>query len=153
MTTMSQVIKSQSSTHVSYIMVLNLTGFQVDVVWIDYEGRHVKYKSIPHRSQWNSKTYVTHPWVFFKAGTRDQMNIVSRSGISSVLFPKGYKEGEEERVRMFVLIRPVHSLKQLCFRTLYYVLELHKRDAQELPLPRTVIQEFTDFVETTIIQE
>ena len=153
MTTMSQVMKSQSSTHVSYIIVINMTGFQVDVVWIDYEGRYVKYDSILHRGRWRAKTYVTHPWVFFKAGTRDRVNISSRSRISSVLFPEGYREGEEESYRIFILIRPVHSLKQLCFRTFYYALKLNKKDAQELPLPQTVIQEFTDFVETTINQE
>ena len=150
---MSQVMKSQSSTQVSYIIVINMTGFEVDVVWIDYEGRYVNYRSIPHRSRWSAKTYVTHPWIFFKTGTRDRVNISSRSSISSVLFPEGYKEGEEESYRVFILIRPVHSLKQLCFRTLYYALKLNKREAQELPLPRTVIQEFTDFVETTINQE
>jgi hypothetical protein len=145
---MVERLKSGPATHVSHILILNLTGFEIDANWINHNGFLVKYATIGHRKHWQCKTYAGHPWIFCKAGTRDRMNIIGGNrSFENVLMPKPYADNEEEKCRMYGIIRPVHSLKGLCFRTLSSLCNIDEDKILLLQLPRTIVQEYTDFIQ------
>ena len=150
---MAELLKSEPSTQVSHIMVVNLTGFEIHANWIDFNGAFVNYGTIGYRSRKNFKTYVGHPWVFFKTGTQDRMNVIGDpvTGLKDVLMPRPYKPNERQTVRLYVVLRPVYSLKEYCFRVLSYSCHVSKEGALQLQLPNSIVREYIDFIEKVML--
>jgi len=143
-----QVLRSTHSDAVSYVMIYNLSGSDVDANWVGYDSGLVMYKRIRHKQSWQVKTFVTHPWVFLRSGTKDRMNVATTGKILDVLHPKGYEEGEPQSVRLHVILRPVYSLKQLCFRRLHAIdLCIEGLKGQ---LPQSLLQEYRHFIDSVI---
>ncbi|XP_076308522.1 von Hippel-Lindau protein [Tachypleus tridentatus] len=66
-------LKSIDSICRSYVRFWNRTQRKVDVIWMNYEGNRVKYKTLhPHKFV-DVNTFVTHPWIFWDSNTHDQM--------------------------------------------------------------------------------
>jgi len=52
------------------MVVSNQTNQDINVFWVDYQGKHVRKGSIRRRTGvWNQTTYIDHPWVFEDATT------------------------------------------------------------------------------------
>ncbi len=67
----------------------------MDILWIDYEGKHVKYATLKNKGEvMEMRTYVTHPWVFQDADTGDQLVTL---GGGEVFFPKEPLDDDEDR--------------------------------------------------------
>jgi len=42
---------------------LNKTRKAIKIIWIDYHGAHVPYKTLLPNQVFNQRSYVTHPWL------------------------------------------------------------------------------------------
>ncbi|CAB3369331.1 Hypothetical predicted protein [Cloeon dipterum] len=64
-------LRSIDSTQPAYPTFLNGTSRRVDIVWLDFQGAPVVYKTLKPRETFRVTTFVTHPWLFVDADTRD----------------------------------------------------------------------------------
>ena len=56
------------------VAFVSRTHRKVDVFWIDYEGKHVKYATLKVPGDtFPICTFVTHPWTFKDADSGDQL--------------------------------------------------------------------------------
>ena len=62
-------IRSRNSDNESLAMFVSSTDRPVDVFWVNYQGRRVKYKTLEPRETYMVSTFETHPWVFRDADT------------------------------------------------------------------------------------
>lgn len=71
-------LRSQPSRSLSFVRFHNVTRRKVDVIWINYEGSRVKYKTLDPEEFCDVNTYVAHPWVFQDAVTHQSLNANSK---------------------------------------------------------------------------
>ncbi len=57
----------------SFVRFVNRTIRQVDVVWLNYEGIGVHYRSLTPNQWVDVNTYVGHPWIFRDSETGDKL--------------------------------------------------------------------------------
>ena len=58
----------------SFVAFVSRTHRKVDVFWINYEGKHVKYVTLKVPGDtFPIHTYVSHPWTFKDADSGDQL--------------------------------------------------------------------------------
>lgn len=55
-------VRSVDSHQVSLVRFQNRTGKRVNLIWIDYQGRHRIQLELETGQEINYNTYVTHPW-------------------------------------------------------------------------------------------
>ncbi|KAB0804216.1 hypothetical protein PPYR_01186 [Photinus pyralis] len=67
------LVRSVDSHHPSYIRVTNLCPEAVDLIWIDYQGRHVKYTKLSNRAFVDVNTFETHPWIAVHSDKKDKV--------------------------------------------------------------------------------
>lgn len=58
----------------SPVRFINLTGRQVDVIWINYQGQEVLKASLSRRdNRLDCNTFMTHPWIAVDPKTNERM--------------------------------------------------------------------------------
>lgn len=74
-----EVRKSKKSVICSLIRFYNRTERGVDIIWLNYEGARVKYKTLQSYEFVDVNTYVGHPWIFLdvESGERLVVNLKS----------------------------------------------------------------------------
>lgn len=83
-------IRSGRSQIHSFVRFVNLTVRKVDIVWLNYEGARVRYKTLLPDQFVDVNTYVGHPWIFRDADTGDRLMVQLRE----VFEPIGFNPGE-----------------------------------------------------------
>jgi len=123
-------MRSVKSVRASFVRFVNLTRRRVDVIWINYEGRSVKYKTLRPREYLDVNTYVSHPWIFRDSDTHDKLVISSTAGIhtgnengifgSPVFRPQETlaPDGRTPVRKVVYITLPVYTLKERCFQML-----------------------------------
>lgn len=48
----------------SFVRFVNRTQRHVDIVWLNYEGARVRYKTLQPEQFVDVNTFVGHPWIF-----------------------------------------------------------------------------------------
>ncbi|KAJ9599330.1 hypothetical protein L9F63_010197 [Diploptera punctata] len=140
-------LKSRSSVHKSFVRFHNKTERKVDVIWINYEGHHIKYKTLLPGSFYDVNTFVTHPWLFIDSETQDRLVVKSKE----VFCPEPFRHFRREEVpprleRTHIHITiPVYSLRQRCLQVLRNNLS-QPEDALKLELPVSLQKELADMV-------
>lgn len=83
--TLPEVRSKDSNRSISAAFV-SQTNRKVDIFWIDFKGKYVKYATLTkHGDAFPIVTYVTHPWIFKDAESGDPLVI---SGNQEVYYPK-----------------------------------------------------------------
>ena len=57
----------------SFVRFVNVTERRVNVVWLNYEGERVHYKTLQPQHFVDVNTFVGHPWIFQDADTGDKL--------------------------------------------------------------------------------
>lgn len=57
----------------SFVRFVNSTNRKVDVVWLNYEGQGIRYKSLDPHKYVDVNTFVGHPWTFRDSETGQKM--------------------------------------------------------------------------------
>ena len=65
--------KSKKSTVCSLIRFQNRTDRQVDIIWLNYEGARVKYRTLCANDFVDVNTFVGHPWIFIDAESGERL--------------------------------------------------------------------------------
>ena len=66
-------IRAGPSTMYSFIRFVNRTKRSIDVVWVNYEGIGVHYRSLKPGHSVDVNTFVGHPWIFCDSDTGDRL--------------------------------------------------------------------------------
>ena len=52
-----------SGRRLAFVRFFNASPRNVDVIWINFNGGRVKYKTLEPKQFFDVNTYVAHPWV------------------------------------------------------------------------------------------
>ncbi|PIO76312.1 hypothetical protein TELCIR_01621 [Teladorsagia circumcincta] len=129
-------IRSGAATVAVYVRFLNLTDVDVDVIWINEEGRGIRYGQLKKSQYLDISTYEGHPWIFRESGVGDLL--IGQPGRISVYFPK--RENINVISRVCVLITfPLMSLRDWAVRAVANFVEIAPYALMTLPIPASQI--------------
>ncbi|XP_059480411.1 von Hippel-Lindau disease tumor suppressor [Neocloeon triangulifer] len=66
-------LRSIESLQPAYPTFINGTTRNVDIVWLNFSGQPIVYKTLQPRRPFRVNTFVTHPWLFVDADSRDRL--------------------------------------------------------------------------------
>lgn len=148
-------LKSKHSSHKSFVRFINNTDRVVDVIWINFEGQHVKYKTLPPSAFFDCNTYVTHPWLFFDSETRDKLVVKNKEVFLPEAWYVQYQHLREEdlplkpdRTLVYITI-PVYTLRERSLQVVRNSLS-QPEDAFKLELPSTLQRELAAKVKESL---
>jgi len=131
-------LRSTKDARPSYIRFANRTSRRVDVIWINFEGVRVKYKTLEPTEEFDVTSFVTHPWVFLDAETHTKLMVNSQEYFNCPETGVRFKGGENLRphpFRLYVTITlPVYSLMECALQCVQRNLN-HPRAAYQLEIP------------------
>ncbi|VDP16392.1 unnamed protein product [Heligmosomoides polygyrus] len=78
-------IRSGAATVAVYVRFVNLTDVDVDVIWINEEGRGIRYGQLKKMQYLDISTYEGHPWIFRESGVGDLL--IGQPGRMSASIP------------------------------------------------------------------
>ena len=68
-------LKSVVSNVLSFISFSNKTERNADLIWLDFNGKGVKYKTLVPSQCIDINTYVGHPWLAQDSRTQDALQV------------------------------------------------------------------------------
>ncbi|XP_014213975.1 von Hippel-Lindau tumor suppressor homolog [Copidosoma floridanum] len=140
-----QELRSIHNRDSSFVKFFNTSPHDVEIYWIDYNGKPVFYQTLGHQDYIDINTFVTHPWIFVEKETKDRY----LANGSSVYFPRSWRENYRGRPlnvselparveRVVVRISlPMHTLRDICLRAIKRRIK-DDRSVYDLELPRTL---------------
>lgn len=125
-------IRSLQSSELARIAVRNRTQRKVEVLWINYESKLVRYKTLDPDALFCVTTFKTHPWIFREFDTGQIMHVNHRD----ILWPDA--STLEKPIHEVWVHFPVLSLKMIA---VWKVIENIQRinDIDQLELPALVL--------------
>ncbi|ODN02725.1 Von Hippel-Lindau disease tumor suppressor [Orchesella cincta] len=135
-------LRSKTSTKHAYIRFINMTHRRVDVIWINYEGVRVKYKTLEAGEYFDVTSFVNHPWIFRDAETHTKL-VVSSKEVFDVPEPVYLKlqNGRVQATRAIVAITtPLYSLHEWAIQAVLKNLR-EPADVNDLDIPNSLKQE------------
>lgn len=136
---LGRIRSGRSQVH-SFVRFVNQTLRNVNILWLNYEGARVRYKTLYPNQFVDVNTFVGHPWIFRDADTGDKLVVQLRE----VYEPIGYNvmEGWPPHRRVVKISIPVYSLQERCMQVVRDLVPPDKVDQLEIPLfLRQVIQQ------------
>jgi hypothetical protein len=58
---------SVESEHLATILFTNNADTDVDILWLNYDGEEVYYKTLKPGESYEQISYFSHPWVIYRA--------------------------------------------------------------------------------------
>ncbi|XP_072392491.1 protein Vhl [Diabrotica undecimpunctata] len=130
----------------AFVRFINTTDRDVDIVWINYSGKYIRYRKLNKDNFLDVNTYNSHPWVAFDYHTKDRLHIEKEF----VFFPKTLREYfkvhpdrvfpiDKARIPAYITV-PMYSLKYSALLAVRNTLKSCK-EAEVLELPRVLIDD------------
>ncbi|XP_055383356.1 protein Vhl [Condylostylus longicornis] len=79
-------LRSKESIHSAFLLFVNTTEREVNVYWVDYQGRFVQYKKLEPGDRTVINTFSTHPWIFRDSNSGERMHAENKE----VFWPKPF---------------------------------------------------------------
>lgn len=130
-------IRSGAATVAVYVRFVNLTDVDVDVIWINEEGRGIRYGQLKKMQYLDISTYEGHPWIFRESGVGDLL--IGQPGRMSVYFPKRENINVINRVSVLITF-PLMTLRDWAVRAVANFVEIAPAALLTLPLPASQIK-------------
>ncbi|XP_064649754.1 von Hippel-Lindau disease tumor suppressor-like [Lineus longissimus] len=118
----------------SYVRFVNLTLRRVDVIWLNYQGIRVHYKTLDPEQYFNINTYVGHPWIFRDSLTGDKLVVRLKEVFEPVVWTGD--DGWPPQRKVVNITIPVYSLKERCLQILRRVVP--RKHINHLEIPHTL---------------
>ncbi|MBL1436710.1 MAG: hypothetical protein COB08_011005 [Rhodobacteraceae bacterium] len=55
------------SEHLATILFSNNSEYEVDILWLNYDGEEIYYNSLKPGESYEQTSYFSHPWVVYRA--------------------------------------------------------------------------------------
>ncbi|XP_071097627.1 von Hippel-Lindau disease tumor suppressor-like [Haliotis cracherodii] len=106
--------KSGKSTAHSFVRFVNNTRRRVDIIWLNYEGARIKYRTLLPQQFVDVNTFVGHPWVFRDSESGDRLVVQ----LKEIYEPIGWTQhdGWPPCRKVVHISIPVYSLKERCMQ-------------------------------------
>jgi von Hippel-Lindau disease tumor supressor len=148
-------LKSEHSQQKSFVRFINKSNRTVDVIWINFEGRLVKYKTLQPGVFLDVNTFATHPWVFLDSETHRRLVVESKEVFLPEPWYVQYSGLTREELPTSVGRTPVYitfPLYTLRERSLQFVSENLSQpdDAFKLELPISLQRELAAMIKKTV---
>ncbi|XP_060064238.1 von Hippel-Lindau disease tumor suppressor-like [Ylistrum balloti] len=139
-------LRSGRSTVTSFVRFVNRTHRFVDIVWLNYEGARVKYKTLQPGQFVDVNTFVGHPWIFRDSDTGDHL-VVKLREVFEMTTGWTPNDGVPPWRKVINITIPVYTLKD---RSLQVIRSIVNRDRiSELDLPQMLKDEITFMFEVS----
>lgn len=132
-----QNIRSVVGTVAVYVRFVNIAGTDVDVIWINEEGRGIRFGQLKDSEYLDINTYEGHPWIFRESGVGDIL--IGQPGQISVYFPKRCNINVINRVIVLITF-PLMSLRDWAVRAVANFVEITPYALLNLPIPTSQIK-------------
>lgn len=138
-------IRSLVSTEVAQLDIHNETQYRVEVVWINYDSKMVRYKILNPDERFNITTYKTHPWIFREFVTGRFMHVNHKR----ILWPEA--STPENPIQTVNIHFPLLSLKSVA---MWKIIENLRKgvDFKELELPISLRNELYEIYCKTYVR-
>lgn len=125
-------LKSSASMVCSFVRFVNKTSYNVDTVWINYEGQRAKYKTLRPNEFVDVNTYVGHPWIFVDSDTGNRMVVQMKEVFEST---DGWKPADNvsPQRKVYNITIPMYPLKERCLQYLTKIIKQENIEALDLP--------------------
>ncbi|XP_071447084.1 von Hippel-Lindau disease tumor suppressor [Hetaerina americana] len=138
-----KVVRSLNSDHRAFVRFSNNTVRKVDVIWINFEGSRVKYRTLLPGQFFDANTYLSHPWLFRDSETQDKLVVKSKEVF--LPFPVFTRNERNEPIRrlertVVCITIPVYSLKERAMQVIRRYIS-HPDQVCQLELPTALKNE------------
>ena len=136
-------LRSKESVERAFLKLVNSTDRVVDVYWINYASKLIRYTTMPPHTEVSLDTYSTHPWIFRDNRTSEMLHVKNQE----VFWPEPWIL-TRLRARTFIHIHlPMKSLKLTCiWKTVSLVQTAEAID--QLEIPKCLIDELHEVHKT-----
>ena len=96
-------LKSLNCNTRAYVQFSNKSTRTVDLLWLDYKGKRVRYDRLrPGQQSQILHTFVTHPWEFRDSQTGDALVVKDDGKHTQVYMPKPWTGGSFEKADIVI---------------------------------------------------
>lgn len=100
-------LRSKESIDPAKLVISNRTKRPVDILWINYEAKLIRYKTLRSGDEFKMNTFKTHPWIF-----RDYYTgLLMHADHKEVFWPEG--STDKRPIQNVHIHFPVQSLKTI----------------------------------------
>lgn len=127
-TTYDHTLRSKESIEPAKLLIKNRTERPVDILWINYAAKLIRYRTLRPAEEIQMDTFKTHPWIFRDYLTGLLMHVNNKE----VLWPEA---STEKRPMQQVHIHfPLQSLKTIAlWATVVKVRNINEISKMEMP--------------------
>lgn len=124
----NDTLRSQEFNEPARILIKNITQRPVDILWINYEAKLVRYRLLRSGDEVQINTFKTHPWIF-----RDYLTgLLMHTNHREVLWPE--PSTEKRPIQRVYIHFPVQSLKTVAlWATVLRVRNINEISHMEIP--------------------
>lgn len=127
-TTYDHTLRSKESLESAKLLITNRTERPVDILWINYAAKLIRYRTLRKGEAFQLDTYKTHPWIFRDYHTGLLMHVNHKE----VLWPE--PSTEKRPIQIVNIHFPLQSLKTLAlWANVIKVRNINEISRMELP--------------------
>jgi hypothetical protein len=146
-----RVLRSFNSENEFIARFVNQTTRNVHLIWIDFKGEEVLYKTLPPNHYFTIKTYLTHPWILREHKRRDKLFFIdknnnnnnknnnNKSSLNDVFV------GKSADNQIVYIFNGLYTLKERCFQ-LFFDKMPFIHSFESLEIPKSLINDYHNYI-------